>query len=212
MGTQKRYAADRTALRERAVAWRAKAIEDAAAKIDAHHAAGGRPDAVYGGHGTCYGHPDQSGWELSLIDGQYLRQATRADGADGRLLVTSADSTESVLERVYVVHGCESPRELRRRRISDCLFAGIGIGKLEAVPTSRVQDLAGHWLAVAGDDGRLMARHCEGLRQAIGLPTGPWGDSAFDASVRGRRIAAALEAQKEPPARQEPVPKWGLRS
>lgn len=191
VGTQKRYGPDPTAELAHANAARLTTIDSAVAAISAHQTTIQLVECVYAGDGRYIGDAQEHGWHLDRTDGAHrFRRAMDTRGVDGRLLIRAGEDVEVIRERVFLVHGCESLTRNQRRRVADVIYAGIGAGIIEPAPTAEVEALAERWLATG--DRRWLAFHGEGLRAHLGLPTGPWGESAWTAALRGRETCARL--------------------
>ena len=132
-----------------------------------------------------------------MLEGPHrIRRGERVHGKDTLLAVSAGDTFEDIQDRLYA-----SPRMLTRSRIAAVLYAGIGAGLLEVVPTARVDDAVDLVLERIGDGTLrwgMLAYHGQGLREWLGLPGGKWTDSAEEAMHRGRQLCAGQKPQPNP--------------
>ncbi|PRZ34791.1 hypothetical protein CLV47_12323 [Antricoccus suffuscus] len=199
MGAQRRYATEPTADLERASGGRAGDLVAAAERIAAQHTTN-PVGGVYAGDGKYIGKADDEAWDLPDATGMHrYKRGDRADGADTRLLVTPDQDLDAITELVYLARGFESPAARQHRRVADVLYAAIGAGMLEVVPTQQVEDTAAHYLATI--DPGWLTDHAAGLRTYLGLPAGKWTDSAWRAALRGKD--RCRQQQAEPALRNE---------
>ena len=146
---------------------------------------------MYSGDGRYIGKADDEAWDLPDTTGTHrYKRGDHADGADTRLLVTPGQDLAAITELVYLARGYESPAAWRHRRVADVLYAAIGAGMVEAVPTAQVEDTAGRYLATI--DPGWLTDHAAGLRAHLGLPAGKWTDLAWNAAIRGRDVCREL--------------------
>lgn len=140
-----------------------------------------------------------------------VRRGERVDGKDTILAVFPQDTYADVQDRLYRARHYASPRMVTRARIADVLYAGIGAGIIERVPTARVEAMVDQILAqfASGElPRRLLAHHCRGLREYLGLPAGEWTDAADQAARRGREMCGAPARAAARPVYDEN--RWGL--
>ena len=187
MGAQRRYSNEPTARLDRVTLARAGLIDTAIDAVMAHRDEHQHSVAVYAGDGAFVQVTGEQHWDHPR--GRY-RADTFASGADGRLLLRAGETRFAVQERMYLVHGCESNAALRLRRVADTLYAAVGAGLVEVVPTVQVEAFARD--ALDGTDPRWFADHCQGLRAHLGLPDGPWTDESWDHALRGRQLCSEL--------------------
>ena len=166
---------------------------------------------IYSADGTYRGPAGDKLLAPMLQGPDRVRRGERVDGQDTLLAVDVGETFEDIQDRLYRSRHYASPRMVRRARIADVLYAGIGAGLLEPVPAARVEQTVDLVLQAIADghlQGRDLAAHGQGLRAWLGLPAGEWTDAADDAAERGRAQCQGTE----PPAKREDYDenRWAL--
>ena len=151
-----------------------------------------------------------------LLEGpDRIRRGQRAAGDDTILAARPDESFADVQDRVFRSRHYASPRMVTRSRIADAFYAAIGHTVLVPISPERVEaaiDQA-HAAITNGEWPRsMLAYHCQGLREWLGLPAGEWTDAEDQAAERGRQLCGTSppQPQRRPKRPEYDDNRWAL--